>query len=76
MSGSSSPKVGAYGADVPDIYRRAAGFADKILKGARPADLPVERPTRVEIAVNFKSAKALGVTVPDSILMQAVQIIE
>jgi putative ABC transport system substrate-binding protein len=66
----------SYGADIPDIYRRAAGFADKILKGAKPIDLPVEGPTRVELAVNLKSAKAIGVTVPDSILKQAVQIIE
>jgi ABC-type uncharacterized transport system substrate-binding protein len=66
----------SYGADVLDIYRRAAGFADKILKGAKPADLPVERPTRIEMGVNLKSAKALGVTIPDSILKQAVQIIE
>jgi putative tryptophan/tyrosine transport system substrate-binding protein len=63
-----------YGADIPDIYRRAAGFADKILKGAKPADLPVEMPIRIEMAVNLKSAKAIGVTVPDSILKEAVQI--
>jgi putative tryptophan/tyrosine transport system substrate-binding protein len=66
----------SYGADIPDIYRRAAGLADKILRGAKPTDLPVETPKQVEIAVNLKSAKALGVTVPDSILKQAVQIIE
>jgi putative tryptophan/tyrosine transport system substrate-binding protein len=66
----------SYGADVLDIYRRAAGFADKILKGVKPADLPVERPTRVEMGVNLKTAKALGVTVPDSILKQAVEIIK
>jgi ABC-type uncharacterized transport system substrate-binding protein len=66
----------SYGADVPDIYRRAAGLADKILRGAKPADLPVERPTRVEMGVNLKSAKALGLTIPDPILKQAVEIIK
>jgi putative ABC transport system substrate-binding protein len=62
------------GADISDIYRRAAGFADKILKGAKPTDLPVEMPIRIEMAVNLKSAKAIGVTVPDSILKEAIQI--
>ncbi len=66
----------SYGADVPDIYSRAAGYVDKILKGAKPGDLPVERPTRVDMAVNLKSAKALGVTIPETILKQAVEVSE
>jgi putative ABC transport system substrate-binding protein len=66
----------SYGADVPDVYRRAAGMVDKILKGARPGDIPVERPTLFNIGVNLKTAKALGVTIPDRIRKQAVELIE
>jgi putative ABC transport system substrate-binding protein len=66
----------SYGANVPDVYRRAAGFVDKILKGATPADLPVAGPTRFELAVNMKMAKALGLTIPPSILSQAVEGLE
>jgi len=66
----------SYGADVPDIYRRTAGFVDKIVKGAKPADLPVEGPKLFDMAVNLKTAKALGVTIPESIVKQAVQVIE
>src|ERR1044071_5402214 len=66
----------SYGADVPDIYRRTAGFVDKIVKGAKTADLPVEAPQLFDISVNLKAAKALGVTIPDSIVKQAVLVIE
>ena len=66
----------SYGADVPDIYRRTAGFVDKIVKGAKPADLPVEGPKLFDMAVNLKAAKALGLTIPESIVKQAVQVIE
>jgi len=66
----------SYGADVPDIYRRTAGFVDKILKGAKPGDLPVEGPKLFDMAVNLKTAKALGVTIPESIVKQAVLVIE
>jgi putative ABC transport system substrate-binding protein len=66
----------SYGADVPDVYRRAAGFVDKVLKGAKPGDLPVEGPMRYDMAVNLKVAKALGVTIPESIVKQAVEVIE
>src|SRR5215831_4304932 len=66
----------SYGADVLDVYRRAAGLVDKILKGAKPGDLPVERPTRVDMAVNLKAAKALGVVIPESMVKEAVLVIE
>jgi len=66
----------SYGADVPDVYRRAAGLIDKILKGAQPGDLPVERPKLFDMAVNLQAAKALGVTLPESIVKQAVLVIE
>jgi putative ABC transport system substrate-binding protein len=66
----------SYGADVLDVYRRAAGLVDKILKGAKPGDLPVERATRVDMGVNLKAANALGVAIPESILKEAVLVIE
>ena len=65
----------SFGADVQDVYRRAAGFVDKILRGANPADLPVEGPTKVDLAVNLKTAESLGVTIPASIVRQAIEVI-
>jgi putative ABC transport system substrate-binding protein len=66
----------SYGVNYPDLYRRAAIYADKILKGAKPADLPVEQPTRFEFVVNLKAAKALGLTIPVSFQLRADELIE
>jgi putative tryptophan/tyrosine transport system substrate-binding protein len=65
-----------YGPNFPDLWRRSADYVDKILRGAKPADIPVEQPTKFDLVVNLKTAKALGLTIPESFLLRADEVIE
>jgi len=66
----------SYGQDFPDYFRRGAGYVDRIIRGASPADLPVEQPTRFELVINLKAAKKLGLTIPQTLLVTTDEVIE
>ena len=66
----------SYGPNIPDLYRRAADFVDKILRGSKPGDIPVEQPTKFDLVVNLTTAKALGLRMPEAFLLRADEVIE
>jgi putative ABC transport system substrate-binding protein len=66
----------SFGPNLPDLYRRAAAFVDKILRGTKPADIPVEQPTKFDLVINLTTAKALGLTIPDKLLGLADEVVE
>jgi putative ABC transport system substrate-binding protein len=66
----------SYGPNMPDMQRRAASYVDKILKGAKPADLPIEQPTTFNLVINLKAAKGLGLTIPPTVLFQANEVLQ